>query len=188
MLANSINEHIALARQMPALLPDIERAAKTCLAALKNGNKLLFAGNGGSAADAQHIVTEFVCRFELERIALPAIALTTDTSLLTAIGNDFGFERLFARQLEGLAQKGDVFIGISTSGNSQNVLEAIKYAPQKGIKTIALLGKDGGKMKGLAEQSIIIPSNRTARIQEMHILVGHLICEYVEQNWLEKNS
>ena len=124
MLANSVNEHIALAQQMPALLPEIERAAKTCLTALRKGNKLLLAGNGGSAADAQHIATELVCRFELERHSIPALALTTDTSLLTAIGNDFGFERLFARQLEGMAQTGDVFIGISTSGNSPNVLEA----------------------------------------------------------------
>jgi len=158
-----------------------ERLVNDCIAALKRGNKIIIFGNGGSAADAQHIATEFVVRYRKNRRALPAIALTTDTSALTAIGNDFGFDHLFSRQVEALCVKGDVVIGISTSGNSENVLRALKTAKDLGAVTVAFGGGDGGKMKALADHSIVIPTNVTARIQEMHITIGHMLCGAVEQ-------
>lgn len=159
----------------------IREIASACADALQRGNKIIFAGNGGSAADAQHLAAELVGRFVRERRSFPAIALTTDSSALTAIGNDYGFEEVFARQLSGLGNPGDVFVGISTSGNSPNVLRALEVAKEKGIISIGLLGRDGGKMKGLSDHSLVVPSDVTARIQEMHILVGHMICEYIDE-------
>jgi len=150
----------------------------TCLRA---GGKLLFFGNGGSAADAQHLAAEFVGRFVRERAGLPAIALTTDSSILTAVGNDYGFDRVFARQLEALGRAGDVAIGISTSGNSPNVLEGIKAAKRERLTTIGLSGKDGGMLAKEADLTITISSSSTARIQECHIAVGHLFCELTEE-------
>ena len=152
-------------------------ALRDCLN--KNGKILLF-GNGGSAADAQHIAAEFVCRFNRDRAALPAVALTTDTSALTAIANDYGFERVFARQVEALCQPSDVVIAISTSGRSANVIAGIEAARARGARTIGLTGGDGGDMIGLVDIAVVIPSDVTARIQECHITVGHLICEVVE--------
>ncbi|HCI44391.1 MAG TPA: phosphoheptose isomerase [Candidatus Omnitrophica bacterium] len=146
----------------------------------RNG-KILFFGNGGSAADSQHIAAEFIGRFRKERRALPAIALTTDTSILTALGNDYSFDVIFARQIEGLAQRGDLAFGISTSGNSRNVIEGIKQAKKMGLKTISLTGCGGGKLAPLTDISIIVPSAETARIQESHICIAHAICELVEE-------
>jgi D-sedoheptulose 7-phosphate isomerase len=175
-----IDEHIAVAKQLKSLSNHIEVVAQVCKLALENGNKILLAGNGGSAADAQHLAAEFVGRYVKHRNSLPAIALTTDTSALTAIANDFGFEHVFSRQLEGLTRQGDVFIAISTSGNSPNIIQAVHTAKAKGITTIGLLGRDGGALQSLVDFPITVPSEVTARIQEMHILIGHMVCEWVE--------
>ncbi len=146
----------------------------------RNGKILLF-GNGGSAADSQHIAAEFIGRFKKERRSLPAIALTTDTSILTALGNDYGFDVIFARQIEGLGNRGDVAFGISTSGNSKNVIAGIKQAKKMGLKTISLTGCGGGKLAPLTDISLIVPSTETARIQESHLCIAHAICELVEE-------
>ncbi|WP_136513222.1 D-sedoheptulose 7-phosphate isomerase [Geomonas edaphica] len=163
------------------LTPAIESAVSLLAEALKDGRKLIVMGNGGSAADAQHFVAEIVGRFKLERRALPAIALSTDTSILTAVGNDYGFDQIFARQVEAHARPGDVVVGISTSGNSPNVQIALEAARRLGARTVALLGKDGGSIKGVAELSLIVPSNDTPRIQEGHITMIHIICDLVER-------
>jgi len=155
--------------------------ARACVDVYKNGKKILIAGNGGSAADAQHFAAELVGRYGFDRPSLPSLALTTDTSALTAIGNDYGYEYIFSRQLEGLGVEGDLFIGISTSGNSQNVLNAFSAAKERGITTVALVGRDGGKMGQMADYAIIIPSNATPRIQESHLLVEHIICDIIEK-------
>ena len=162
---------------------DIMSAADLIVKAFKNGNKLLLCGNGGSAADCQHIAAELIIRLshKIKRPALPAIALTTDTSYLTAGGNDIGFDNVFARGVEGLGNKGDVLLWISTSGNSVNVIKAIEMAKSKGMKTIAFLGGNGGKIKSIIDQSVIIPSSNVQRIQEGHITVAHIICEIVEE-------
>ena len=144
------------------------------------GNKLLIAGNGGSAADAQHIAAEFVSRFNFDRPGLPALALTTDTSILTAVGNDYGYDQLFRRQIEANGVAGDVFLGISTSGNSPNILQALEGARLKGITTIGLTGQQGGSMRELCDHCLCVPSGDTPRIQEAHILIGHTICGMVE--------
>ncbi len=144
------------------------------------GNKLFFFGNGGSAADAQHMVAEFVNRYIMDRPPLPAIALTTDTSILTSVSNDMAFTDIFSRQIKALGKEGDVAIGISTSGNSPNVIKAFEVAREMGMKTVALTGNDGGVLAKLADISLIVPSNSTPRIQETHILIGHLLCEMVE--------
>lgn len=144
------------------------------------GSKLLIAGNGGSAADAQHIAAEFVSRFNFDRPGLPAMALTTDTSILTAVGNDYGYEQLFRRQIEANGQRGDVFLGISTSGNSPNILNALEAARLKGIMTFGLTGQTGGKMRELCDYCLCVPSVDTPRIQEAHILIGHTLCAMVE--------
>jgi D-sedoheptulose 7-phosphate isomerase len=183
MLSKCLNSHIETAKKMEKLLPEIEEAAKLCVNSLKNGGKILICGNGGSAADSQHIAAELTGRFKKERVPLAAIALTTDTSALTAIGNDYGFEFVFSRQVEALAKKEDTLIAISTSGNSRNVIKAIEEAKKIGCKVITLTGKDGGKMKSLGNINIIIPSNDTPRIQEMHIMVGHMICAFIDENF-----
>ncbi len=157
-------------------------AAKMIASSFRAGGKLLLIGNGGSAADAQHIAGELVGRFKLERRALPAIALTTNTSILTALGNDYHYDIVFARKVEAFANhKKDILIAISTSGNSANILNAVKTAKKQGIKTIAFTGKGGGKLKNMVDLSLTIPSNDTQRIQEAHIAVGHIICDLVEQ-------
>jgi len=154
----------------------------------KNKNKILVCGNGGSAADSQHFVAELVGRYKKEREALPAIALSTDTSNLTAIGNDYGFKNIFRRQVEALGNEDDILIGISTSGNSENIILAIEEARKKGMKTICLLGKFGGKIKDLCDLSIIVPSNNTPRIQEVHIMIIHIICEILENTLFDNND
>ncbi len=148
---------------------------------LKKGGKIILFGNGGSAADSQHIAAELIGRFKKDKTSLPAIALTTNTSILTALANDYGYETVFAKQIEALAKKEDVAVGISTSGKAKNVSKAILEAKKLGLKTIGLTGKDGGELAKLADISITIPSNNTARIQESHIAIGHIVCELVEQ-------
>ncbi len=164
-----------------ALLETIASVAKACVDVYQNGKKTLLAGNGGSAADAQHIAAELVGRYGFDRPSIPSLALTTDTSNLTAIGNDYGYDKVFSRQLEGMAQTGDLFIGISTSGNSQNVINAFESAALKGVTTVALVGRDGGAMAQMADYAIIVPSNATPRIQESHILIGHILCDIIEK-------
>ncbi len=163
------------------LVAEIERAAETIVAALNSGHKVLFAGNGGSAADAQHLAAELVGRLALERKALPALALTADTSVLTALGNDYGFDRVFARQVEALGAAGDVLVAISTSGRSKNVVAALGAARARGLKTIGLAGEAGGEMAELCDTCLKIPSRETQKIQEGHIVVGHIICGLVEE-------
>ncbi|MBJ6723260.1 D-sedoheptulose 7-phosphate isomerase [Geomesophilobacter sediminis] len=163
------------------LAQPVQDAVELLLAAYRSGRKLLVMGNGGSAADAQHLAAEIVGRFKMERRALPALALTTDTSILTAVGNDYGFDAVFSRQVEALAETGDVVIGISTSGNSPNVQKALEVANAKGCRTVALLGKDGGTIKDVAELSLIVPSNDTPRIQEGHITIIHIVCDLFER-------
>ena len=155
-------------------------ASKLAVETLRAGNKILLCGNGGSAADAQHIAAELTGRYKTERRGLPGIALTTDTSALTAIGNDYGYDRVFDRQVEALAQKGDLLIGISTSGNSINVINALKVAREMGCKTLGLTGRDGGAMNELCDINLVVPSNDTPRIQEMHILFAHTICQIID--------
>ena len=163
------------------LLNKIEKVAQKCVALYRGNKKTILAGNGGSAADAQHIAAELVGRYGFDRPSLPSLALTTDTSNLTAIGNDYGYDQVFSRQLEGMGQEGDVFIGISTSGNSVNIIKAFESAKQKGIFTVALTGRDGGEMGKLADIALIVPSDSTPRIQESHILIGHIICDIIEK-------
>lgn len=166
---------------LKCMLDSIEQSAHILLECLKNGNKVLICGNGGSAADSQHFAAELTGRYKRERKALGAIALSVDTSALTAIGNDYGYEYTFSRQVEALVQKGDVLFGISTSGNSKNVLNALNVAKSLGCRTIALSGRDGGAMKALCESNMIVPSDDTARIQEVHILVIHALCDIIER-------
>lgn len=163
------------------LLEMIVTVAQECVAVYRRGKKTMLAGNGGSAADAQHIAAELVGRYGFDRPSIPSLALTTDTSNLTAIGNDYGYDKVFSRQLEGMGQEGDLFIGISTSGNSQNIINAFESAKDKGVVTVALVGRDGGKMAEMADFAIIIPSNATPRIQESHILIGHILCDIIEK-------
>ncbi|MBU1657504.1 D-sedoheptulose 7-phosphate isomerase [bacterium] len=163
------------------LLNVIEQVAMKCVELYKGPNKTILAGNGGSAADAQHIAAELVGRYGFDRPSIPSLALTTDTSNLTAIGNDYGYDKVFSRQLEGMGQEGDIFIGISTSGNSINIINAFSSAKLKGITTVALVGRDGGEMAKMADFSIIVPSNSTPRIQESHILIGHILCDIIEK-------
>jgi D-sedoheptulose 7-phosphate isomerase len=181
MIIEQLKDHQDIIQKViDTLVPDIEKACQLITSTIKNGNKVLIAGNGGSAADAQHIAAELSGRFVKHRKALPGIALTTDTSALTAIANDYGYDYVFARQVEALAQPGDLFIGISTSGNSEVVLRAFSTAKEVGCNTLGLSGRDGGKMNGLCDLNIVVPSNVTARIQEMHILIGHILCQAVD--------
>ena len=183
-IINQINDSAATKKAIvenEALVNLLVEVAKACVEVYRNGKKILIAGNGGSAADAQHFAAELVGRYGFDRPSLPSIALTTDSSNLTAIGNDYGYEYVFSRQLEGLGQEGDLFIGISTSGNSQNVINAFESAKHKGITTVALVGRDGGKMASLADYAIVVPSNATPRIQESHLLIEHMICDIIEK-------
>ncbi len=163
------------------LLPHLEKCAQTLIDALNEGGKILTMGNGGSAADAQHLAAEFVGRFLLERKALPAIALTTDTSILTAVSNDYGYDEVFKRQVEALAGPADVVIGISTSGNSVNVEKAMRSARKKGCRTIGLLGRDGGRIAALCDVALTVPVQHTPHIQEAHLVIIHILCDLVEQ-------
>jgi D-sedoheptulose 7-phosphate isomerase len=179
--AREVAEHEAVVRQIGGLAQPFAALVAACARTLRSGGKILFFGNGGSAADAQHLATELTVRYITDRAALAAIALTTDTSALTAIGNDLGFERLFARQIEAIGRPGDVAIAISTSGRSPNVILALKQAKSQGLVAAALSGKGGGDLVGLAEPLLIVPSRTTARIQEMHIMLGQMLCGALEK-------
>lgn len=180
MIKSELEGHLATIKATFALEADIKKACETAVATLKAGGKILLCGNGGSAADAQHIAAELTGRYKTERGALAGIALTTDTSALTAIGNDYGYEFVFSRQLEALGREGDLLIAISTSGNSGNVVKALEIARKIGIKTIGLSGRTGGAMNELCELNLVVPSNDTPRIQEMHIMIGHIICQAID--------
>lgn len=162
-------------------LEQLEKTVYELVKSLQEGNKILLAGNGGSAADAQHFAAEIVGRFMMERKSLPAISLCVDPSVISCIGNDYGFDSVFSRQIEGLAKKGDVFIAISTSGNSANLIKAINSAKEKGAVTIGFLGKDGGQMQQMCDYALVVPSCVTPRIQEMHTFTVHVMCEFIEK-------
>lgn len=168
------------------LLAALESAVAACLTCLKSGGKVLFAGNGGSAADAQHMAGEFVSRFAFDRPGLPAIALTTDTSILTAIGNDYGYEKLFARQVQAHGRQGDVFVGYSTSGKSPNILRAFEEARSRGVICIGLTGNRGGPMRELCDVLLEVPSSDTPKIQEGHLVLGHIICGLIENSLFKR--
>ena len=176
-----LDEHDAVVAATRTLKAEFIALADICENAINAGNKLVFFGNGGSAGDAQHLATELTCRYKVDRRALPALAFTTDTSLLTAAANDFGYETVFARQVEALCKPGDVAIGITTSGQSPNVTAALECARDMGVVPTGLTGKGGGKLVGLAEPLLIVPSETTARIQEMHITLGQMLCDVLEQ-------
>jgi D-sedoheptulose 7-phosphate isomerase len=176
----TLKEHTDCFKKLDGLRDPINEAANTILSALMAGKKILICGNGGSASDAQHFAAEIVGRYTREREAWPAIALTTDTSILTAVANDYGYDTIFSRQVEGLGQTGEVLIGISTSGNSPNVLKAIEQAQKIGMATIALTGNNGGIVSGAADTAVIVPSKITARIQEAHIFILHLWADIAE--------
>lgn len=161
----------------------VNAIAQLWIEALAQGNKVIFCGNGGSAADSQHLAAELMGRYKFDRAPMPAISLTVDTSALTAIGNDYGYEKVFSRPLKGIGKKGDVIVGISTSGNSKNIIDAFKTAKEKGIKTVAFTGEKGGEMKEIADICLNVPSNTTNNIQEMHIACGHMICGLVENHF-----
>ena len=176
------SEHLKTAQAtLEYIAGPLEIAANLCIDCLQNGGKILIFGNGGSAADAQHIAAEMVGRYKVERKGLPAIALTTDTSALTSIGNDYGYSHVFDRQVEALANEGDVVIGISTGGSSGNVISALKLAKDIGCKTIGFSGRDGGEMNALCDINLVVPAEDTPRIQEMHIVIGHTICHLIDQ-------
>ncbi len=180
LVGQRLENHFKVVQDMRKIMPEVASAGLRVRTALEKGRKILICGNGGSAADSQHMAAEFVGRFVKERQSLPALALTVDTSLLTAVGNDYGFDCVFSRQVEGLGQEGDVLIAISTSGNSANVVKAVKTAKEKGIYVIALTGENGGILAKESDFCLAVPSQVTARIQEMHIMIIHMICEVAE--------
>ena len=181
LFLENLEQHNALLATLHALDDQVLQAGILATHSLQQGGKLLFCGNGGSAADSQHLAAELTGRFIKDRRPLAAMALSTDTSALTCIGNDYSFDEIFARQVVGLGRKGDVLIGISTSGNSRNVIRAVEEAKKLGMVSIGLLGRDGGQLKSLCDHSIVVPSDVTARIQECHILIGHTLCGMIEQ-------
>jgi len=184
IIKKEFDSHINdVSKALNLITDDIKNAAEICISSLKKGGKILILGNGGSAADAQHIAAELVGRYKADRQGLPAIALSTDTSVLTSISNDFGYEFVFERQIQALANKNDVIIGISTSGKSKNIINAMSYAKNIGCSTVGISGKDGGEMNNICDINIIVPSDDTPRIQEMHILIGHTLCYLIEQEF-----
>jgi D-sedoheptulose 7-phosphate isomerase len=186
MFAATLKHHIDCFGRLEALAPVVETVGEHLAAAIGRGRKILICGNGGSAADAQHFAAELIGRFEQERSAWPAIALTTDTSILTAIGNDYGYDDVFARQVQGLGGKGDILMGISTSGNSTNVVRAVEMARAAGMETVGLLGHDGGALNSLVDHSVVIDDPKTARIQEAHIFILHFWAMQIEQSMMMK--
>lgn len=186
IIMSEFRSHEEVIKKVTETMSDtLEEASKLAIQTLKDGNKILLFGNGGSAADAQHIAAELTGRYKTERRGLPGIALTTDTSALTAIGNDYGYDRVFDRQVESLANKGDLLIGISTSGNSKNIVSAFKLGREMGCKILGFTGRDGGQMNSLCDINLIVPSDDTPRIQEMHILFGHTICHLIDEAYKE---
>lgn len=185
IFGKAIEEHLRVVAELRAQEARLAEIAHLLRGVLRSGGKILWCGNGGSAADAQHLAAEIVGRFGRERRGLPSIALTTDSSVLTSVANDYGFEQIFARQVEALATPRDVLIGISTSGNSPNVVAALERARKLGVRTVAFTGVGGGAMGSLADLLLAVPSKITARIQEAHILAGHVLCDWLEADWLE---
>lgn len=183
IINDEINSHIKVSNSLHLLTEEIIKSTKLCINCLKNGGKILIFGNGGSAADAQHIAAELIGRYKVKRKGLPAIAITTDTSAITSIGNDFGYNHIFDRQIEALANKGDVAIGISTSGKSDNVISALKLSSKLKCITIGFSGQDGGEMNKICDVNLVVPSEDTPRIQEMHIVIGHTICHLIDQEF-----
>jgi len=181
IIKKHLEEHQSVISTLESLAPQIETVAKQMIQALQNGNTIFWCGNGGSASDAQHLAGELVGRFVGDRKALKSISLNADSAVMTCIVNDYGYEHIFSRQVEGLGVAGDVLVGITTSGNSQNVLNALAVANQKQMTTIGLLGKGGGKAISVVSEAIVIDSNTTARIQEMHITIGHILCDLIEE-------
>lgn len=191
VICREINDSISVKQKIledAVLVRSIREVADECVVALQRGNRVLLAGNGGSAADAQHIAAEFVSRYAFDRPGLAAMAFTTDTSILTAVGNDYGYEQIFRRQLEANGRQGDVFIGISTSGNSPNVLAALQRAGELGVVAVGLTGQDATKMQAFCDYCIKVPSMSTPRIQESHILLGHIICGIVESTLFDEQE
>ncbi|WP_421867981.1 D-sedoheptulose-7-phosphate isomerase [Motiliproteus sp.] len=178
----ALKRHQETFERVQSLGPEVVALAEAVVECLRGGGKVLWMGNGGSAADAQHLAAELMVRYKAERGPLGSIALTTDSSLVTAHSNDYEFETLFSRQIEGLAKPGDLVIGISTSGNSGNIIKAVEQAQAMGIKSATLLGRDGGKLAGMADISVTVPSDETARIQEAHIFIGHWLCEQIDSD------
>jgi|UPI000686AF59 D-sedoheptulose 7-phosphate isomerase len=182
---SAIEKHLEIVEQLKAQQHVLESIANAMVSALRGGGKILFCGNGGSAADSQHLAAEIVGRFRRDRPGLPSIALTTDTSILTAIANDYGYSCVFSRQVEALAQPGDLLLGLSTSGNSQNVVAALEKARSMGVVTVAFTGSGGGRMAHIADHTLAVASPDTARIQEAHILAGHMLCDWIELDWVD---
>lgn len=188
IFAKAIAEHLEVIRQVQDRQSVLETIARAMSSVLRNGGKILWCGNGGSAADSQHLAAEIVGRFRRERRGLPSIALTTDTSVLTAVANDYGYDAVFSRQVEALGNTGDLLVGISTSGNSQNVVQAITAARAQGLVTVAFTGTGGGKLGTLADYLFAVESRDTARIQEAQILAGHMLCDWVELDWMHTQA
>ncbi len=184
---NELYEILELVKKDKDFLNEINKTVSLIVKSLKKGNKILFMGNGGSAGDSQHMAAEFICRFIKDRESIPGIALTTDTSVLTAISNDYGYEKIFSRQIEGLGKKFDTVVAFSTSGNSKNIILGLKKARELGLNTIGLTGKSGGEMSEYCDHILKVPSFATPRIQELHILIGHVICEATEKKFLSRN-
>jgi D-sedoheptulose 7-phosphate isomerase len=188
IFGKAIAEHLEVVRQVEAQQPVLEAIALAMVATLHAGGKILWCGNGGSAGDSQHLAAEIVGRFRRERRGLASIALTTDTSVLTSVANDYGFEAVFSRQIEALGNAGDLLVGISTSGNSRNVVAAMEAARAQGLVTVAFTGAGGGKLADLADHLFAVASGETARIQEAHILAGHMLCDWIELDWVHRNA
>jgi D-sedoheptulose 7-phosphate isomerase len=184
IFGKAIAEHLEVVRQIAAQQPVLEAIALTMTATLRGGGKILWCGNGGSAGDSQHLSAEIVGRFRRERRGMASIALTTDSSTLTSVANDYGFEAVFSRQVEALGLPGDLIVGISTSGNSRNVIAALETARSQGLVTVAFTGAGGGKLAALADHLFAVDSRDTARIQEAHILAGHMLCDWIELDWI----
>ena len=184
IIQKEFDEHLKTVQELECISEQVAEAAAICIKSLKMGGKILLCGNGGSAADAQHIAAELVGRFKLLRKGLPAIALTSNSSNITSIGNDFGFNYIFERQVEAFAQKNDVLIAISTSGNSENIINAIKSASNSSCKTIGFTGQEGGLMNQMCDLTIAAPSKNTPRIQEIHIIIGHIICHLIDKEFV----
>ncbi|MGA7829434.1 MAG: D-sedoheptulose 7-phosphate isomerase [Terracidiphilus sp.] len=188
IFGNAITEHLLVVRQLKEQQGVMEAIARAMTATLWTGGKILWCGNGGSAGDAQHLAAEIVGRFRRERCGLASVALTTDTSILTSVANDYGFDAVFSRQVEALGAPGDLLVGISTSGNSRNVLAALETARSQGMVTVAFTGEGGGKMAVLADHLFVVASNETARIQEAHMFAGHMLCDWIELDWVHMQS
>lgn len=183
---NALSELVGVVTK--SMSGDIEEVAEETVGVLRQGGRIFFCGNGGSAADAQHLAAEYVVRFQRERAPLPALALTTDTSVLTAGGNDYGFDTIFARQVEALARSGDLLFLHSTSGESENLLRAAEVARGLGVRTVALLAKGGGRLKGAVDRALVVPTSSTARAQELHLAIGHIVCDLVDRAFAEEGA